>query len=506
MLLIPSIDLRGGACVRLLQGDFAAETRYDAGPAASCWRAIARSAPAGCTSSTSMAPATAHSAISALIGDAGRRQRCACICRSAAACAACAVDRCAVAARRRARGHRQRRGRAAGGGRRAGCSRYGSERLCLAFDVRLDAAGCRALQTRGWRKATALSLWDAVAPFPPAAALQARALHRHRSRRRARGTESGALSRGAAAFPAHPAGRPPAASHSGADLGALAATGRGRRDQRQGAARGAHSRRGAATILAKRIIPCLDVRDGQVVKGVRFRDHRVVGDILELATRYRDEGADELVFYDITASPEGRSVDRAWVARVARVLDIPFCVAGGIRSVEDAEAGAQCRRGKDLGELPGPDRSAAHRSLECALRRPVRRGRHRQPEHRRGLSGLSVHRRSESRTLDSRRDTLSWVREVQQRGAGEIVLNCMAADGTRDGYDIEQLRSVRALCDVPLVASGGAGTPAHFQRAFRGGAGRRGAGRERVSQRQPSRSAISSARCAAADWRCGCES
>jgi cyclase len=80
------------------------------------------------------------------------------------------------------------------------------------------------------------------------------------------------------------------------------------------------------------------VRDGQVVKGVRFRDHRVVGDILELAARYRDEGADELVFYDITASPEGRSVDRAWVSAVARVLDIPFCVAGGISSVADAEA------------------------------------------------------------------------------------------------------------------------------------------------------------------------
>ncbi|MGH8309951.1 MAG: imidazole glycerol phosphate synthase subunit HisF, partial [Steroidobacteraceae bacterium] len=90
-------------------------------------------------------------------------------------------------------------------------------------------------------------------------------------------------------------------------------------------------------MLARRIIPCLDVRDGRVVKGVRFRDHRVVGDILELAERYRDEGADELVFYDITASPEGRSVEREWVRRVARVLDIPFCVAGGISSVADAE-------------------------------------------------------------------------------------------------------------------------------------------------------------------------
>ncbi|MBS0590429.1 MAG: tRNA-dihydrouridine synthase, partial [Proteobacteria bacterium] len=91
-------------------------------------------------------------------------------------------------------------------------------------------------------------------------------------------------------------------------------------------------------MLTRRIIPCLDVRDGKVVKGVRFRDHVEMGDIVDLAQRYRDEGADELVFYDIGASPQGRSVDRDWVARVARVLDIPFCVAGGIRSVADARA------------------------------------------------------------------------------------------------------------------------------------------------------------------------
>ncbi len=207
------------------------------------------------------------------------------------------------------------------------------------------------------------------------------------------------------------------------------------------------------------------MRDGQVVKGVRFRDHRVVGDILELAMRYRDEGADELVFYDITASPEGRSVDREWVTRVARVLDIPFCVAGGIRSVEDAEqvlnAGAE-KISVNSPALSDPaliDRLSARFGAQCIV---VGIDSQTTPE------GYRVYQFTgdPSRTIDSRRDTLGWVREVQQRGAGEIVLNCMAADGTRDGYDIDQLRRVRSLCDVPLVASGGAGTPAHFQRAF----------------------------------------
>jgi len=207
------------------------------------------------------------------------------------------------------------------------------------------------------------------------------------------------------------------------------------------------------------------VRDGQVVKGVRFRDHRVVGDILELASRYRDEGADELVFYDITASPEGRSVDRAWVERVARVLDIPFCVAGGIRSVEDAErvlnAGAEKISVNSPALLdPGLiDRLSARFGAQCVVVGI---------DSLRAAEGYRVYQFTgdPARTLDSRRDTLQWAREVQQRGAGEIVLNCMAADGMRDGYDIEQLRAVRALCEVPLVASGGAGTPAHFQRAF----------------------------------------
>jgi imidazole glycerol-phosphate synthase subunit HisF len=210
------------------------------------------------------------------------------------------------------------------------------------------------------------------------------------------------------------------------------------------------------------------VRDGQVVKGVRFREHRVVGDILELAGRYRDQGADELVFYDITASPEGRSVDRAWVGRIARVLDIPFCVAGGISSVDDAEqvlnAGAE-KISVNSPALHDPeliDRLSERFGAQCVVAGI---------DSQSTAAGYRVYQFTgdPARTRDSGRDTLAWVREVQQRGAGEIVLNCIAADGTRHGYDIEQLRLVRALCSVPLVASGGAGAPEHFTAAFRDG-------------------------------------
>jgi imidazole glycerol-phosphate synthase subunit HisF len=219
-------------------------------------------------------------------------------------------------------------------------------------------------------------------------------------------------------------------------------------------------------MLSKRLIPCLDVRDGQVVKGVRFRDHVVMGAIEELAARYRDAGADELVFYDITASPQGRSVDRGWVERVARLIDIPFCVAGGIRSVEDARAILFAGADKISVNSPALERPelidelAEAFGVQCivagidSLRDEDGQWRVRQytgdPDKTRALS----------------RRTLDWVVEVQRRGAGEIVLNCMGTDGVRGGYDIEQLKAVRALCHVPLVASGGAGEMQHFVDVF----------------------------------------
>jgi cyclase len=245
---------------------------------------------------------------------------------------------------------------------------------------------------------------------------------------------------------------------------------RGRRGQRPRAARGPDEARGAEAILARRIIPCLDVRDGQVVKGVRFRDHRVVGDIVELAQRYRDEGADELVFYDITASPDGRTVDRSWIARIARLLDIPFCVAGGIRSVAEAEAVLAAGAEKVSVNSPAlADPELVGRLAERFGAQCVVVGVDSQTVVREGDTCYEVYQFTgdPSRTKSTARDTLAWVREVQDRGAGEIVLNCMASDGVRSGYDVVQLRAVREVCHVPLIASGGAGTPEHFRDVFR---------------------------------------
>ena len=191
-----------------------------------------------------------------------------------------------------------------------------------------------------------------------------------------------------------------------------------------------------------------------------------MGDILELATRYRDEGADELVFYDITASPEGRSVDRDWVNRVARVLDIPFCVAGGIRSVADAEeilnAGAE-KISVNSPALANPDlinALSARFGAQCVV---VGVDSQLTPDGYRAFQFTG----DPDRTRESGRDVLAWVREIQDRGCGEIVLNCMGSDGVRRGYDVEQLRKVREICQVPLVASGGAGTVEHFTAVFK---------------------------------------
>ena len=220
-------------------------------------------------------------------------------------------------------------------------------------------------------------------------------------------------------------------------------------------------------MLAKRLIPCLDVRDGKVVKGVQFRNHEIIGDIVPLAQRYAQAGADELVFYDITASSDGRVVDKSWVQRIAEVIDIPFCVAGGIKTV--ADAGRILEMGADKISVNSP-----------ALLRPELIN---ELNHSFGQQCVVIGIDSffdvtsgqyqvyqftgdESRTRKTQWLTRDWVSEVLSRGAGEIVLNCMNQDGVRQGYDIAQLKSIREVCTVPLIASGGAGTMQHFTDVF----------------------------------------
>ncbi|KOO57458.1 imidazole glycerol phosphate synthase [Rheinheimera sp. KL1] len=220
-------------------------------------------------------------------------------------------------------------------------------------------------------------------------------------------------------------------------------------------------------MLARRIIPCLDVRDGKVVKGVQFRNHEIIGDIVPLAKAYAEQGADELVFYDITASSDGRVVDKSWVRRIAEVIDIPFCVAGGIKSV--ADAGLILEMGADKISVNSP-----------ALARPELIS---ELEHSFGQQCVVIGIDSffdketdqyqvyqftgdESRTQKTRWQTLDWLKRVQELGAGEIVLNCMNQDGVRQGYDLTQLQLMRNACKVPLIASGGAGAMQHFADVF----------------------------------------
>ena len=209
----------------------------------------------------------------------------------------------------------------------------------------------------------------------------------------------------------------------------------------------------------------MDVKDGQVVKGVQFRNHEVVGDILRLAERYSNQGADELVFYDITASPEGRSVDRSWINRVAEKINIPFCVAGGIRSISDAEE--VLNYGADKISINTPainnpdliDELARRFGTQCIV---IGIDSHQDEGYYKVFSNTG----DPSKTSETGRFVNDWIKEVQERGAGEIVLNCMNQDGVRNGYDIEQLKMMRLETSIPLIASGGAGQMDHFRDVF----------------------------------------
>ncbi|RUO28926.1 imidazole glycerol phosphate synthase subunit HisF [Aliidiomarina sedimenti] len=220
-------------------------------------------------------------------------------------------------------------------------------------------------------------------------------------------------------------------------------------------------------MLAKRIIPCLDVRDGQVVKGVQFRNHEVIGDIVPLAKRYAAEGADELVFYDITASSDERVVDKSWVARVAEVINIPFAVAGGIKSVDQARE--ILSMGADKISINTPalrDPDLINRMVDEFGQQCIVIGIDSFYNETSGHYEVHQFTGDEKRSGKTAWHTSDWVQEVIRRGAGEIVLNCMNQDGVRQGYDVAQLKAIREQCSVPLIASGGAGAIEHFIEVF----------------------------------------
>ena len=219
-------------------------------------------------------------------------------------------------------------------------------------------------------------------------------------------------------------------------------------------------------MLAK-IIACLDVKDGVVVKGTQFRNHETMGDALALAKRYSDEGADELVIYDITASSKGTVVDKSWVKTIKDVINIPLCVAGGIKTIDDAQA--LFENGVDKISINSPALANPHfiNELVAAFGSDkIVVGIDSYYDEKLDDYFVYTLTGDEATTSKTAWRTLDWVVDIQNRGAGEIVLNMMNQDGVRDGYDLKQLQKVREVCTTKLVASGGAGKMVHFRDAY----------------------------------------
>jgi imidazole glycerol-phosphate synthase subunit HisF len=218
-------------------------------------------------------------------------------------------------------------------------------------------------------------------------------------------------------------------------------------------------------VITKRIIPCLDVKDNKVVKGIQFKNHEIVGSIIDLAKKYSNDGADELVFYDISASTRESVVNKNWVSKIAEVINIPFCVAGGIKTLEDAKQ--ILNLGADKISINTPALNNPHLISElsnsfgsqCVVI---------------GMdikiidaeAYLFAKTGSEKTAFCTNKKAIDWLHEVQDLGAGEVVINAMGKDGVRDGYDIELLQSLETKCSIPMIASGGAGGPDDFINVF----------------------------------------
>ncbi len=215
-------------------------------------------------------------------------------------------------------------------------------------------------------------------------------------------------------------------------------------------------------MLAKRIIPCLDVRDGKVVKGINFVGIKEVGDPVELAKQYSDANADEIVFLDITASHEGRNTMLDVVRRTAEVVFVPLTVGGGIRTIDDVRdtlrAGSD-KVGINSAAVRNPDlinEAAEMFGRQCIVAAVDAKK----------VEDGSWHVVINGGRIDTGKDLLEWVQELEERGAGEILLTSMDADGTKAGYDIEMTKAVCDLVNIPVIASGGAGSVEDFADVF----------------------------------------
>ena len=219
-------------------------------------------------------------------------------------------------------------------------------------------------------------------------------------------------------------------------------------------------------MITKRIIPCLDVKEDKVVKGVQFKNHKIVGSILDLAEKYSDDGADELVFYDISASTKGAIVNRDWVSRIAEVINIPFCVAGGIKTLDDAKEILNLGADKISINTPAIDNPKLIKQLsdefgpQCVVI---------------GMdvkiidneAYLFAKTGSEKTSYSTEILASNWMVKVQELGAGEVVINAMSQDGIQQGYDIDLLQTLEKFCSIPMIASGGAGGPQDFIDVFK---------------------------------------
>ena len=218
-------------------------------------------------------------------------------------------------------------------------------------------------------------------------------------------------------------------------------------------------------MITKRIIPCLDVKNNKVVKGIQFKNHKIMGSIVDLAEKYSNDGADELVFYDISASTHGSVVNKNWISKIAEVINIPFCVAGGIKTLEDAKQILNLGADKISINTPALNNPNLISELSNSFGSQC------------VVIGMDIKiidaeaylfakTGSERTAFCTNKKALDWLQEVQDLGAGEVVINAMEKDGVRDGYDIELLQSLETKCSIPMIASGGAGGPDDFINVF----------------------------------------